>query len=366
MRRALPDDLAANTVEVDAPGFDPARLQRSFYTSSSCGVCGKGALEAVAVEAPRVESELRLALASRRRRCPSGCGRRRRRSRPRAACTRPGSSPPTASRCACARTSAGTTRWTRSSAGRSATACCRSPSTCSASAAGCRSSSCRRRRLRAARCSSRSARPRASRSTLAADRGITLCGFVRGGSRQRLHGAVADRELTGVLLVGGASSRFGSPKALARSRGRRSRSGRGACSARLCEERIAVGKQRRLDLPFPVLDDGTEERRPIAGDRRRLARSDARRRDRPPGRHAAPHARRACVCSPARAATPRCRRPGRFPARYRAQRAARVRERLAERRLRTVLGRPRHREVALDERLLANVNTPADLDTLAP
>jgi FdhD protein len=58
----LPDDLAANAVDVDAPGFDPARLQRSFYTSSSCGVCGKGALEAVAVEAPPVESQLRLPL----------------------------------------------------------------------------------------------------------------------------------------------------------------------------------------------------------------------------------------------------------------------------------------------------------------
>jgi FdhD protein len=56
----LPDDLAVNTVEVSAPGFDAGRLRRSFYTTSSCGVCGKGALEAIAVEAPRVESDVRI------------------------------------------------------------------------------------------------------------------------------------------------------------------------------------------------------------------------------------------------------------------------------------------------------------------
>jgi FdhD protein len=66
----LTDDLAANTIEVRGPlAREPGA--RNFYTTSSCGVCGKGALEQVAVhsdplpDGPRIERSLLAALPDR-------------------------------------------------------------------------------------------------------------------------------------------------------------------------------------------------------------------------------------------------------------------------------------------------------------
>jgi molybdopterin-guanine dinucleotide biosynthesis protein A len=77
---------------------------------------------------------------------------------------------------------------------------------------------------------------------------------------------VARPRLTGVLLVGGASTRFGSPKALARLGDETLAERAWRTLGEACDERIAVGKHADgLVLPFPVLDDGTDTRAALAG-----------------------------------------------------------------------------------------------------
>ncbi len=78
---------------------------------------------------------------------------------------------------------------------------------------------------------------------------------------------MADRlAATGVLLVGGASSRFGSPKALATFRGATLAERGWRTLEDVFEEVVAVGKvEDGLDLPFGILDDGSEERAPVFG-----------------------------------------------------------------------------------------------------
>jgi FdhD protein len=68
----LTEDFAVNTIEVAGPLLgDPGA--RRFYTTSSCGVCGKGALEEVAVHAepaapgPEIDRALLAALPDRLR-----------------------------------------------------------------------------------------------------------------------------------------------------------------------------------------------------------------------------------------------------------------------------------------------------------
>jgi molybdopterin-guanine dinucleotide biosynthesis protein A len=71
--------------------------------------------------------------------------------------------------------------------------------------------------------------------------------------------------VTGLLLVGGASSRFGTPKALARLDGE-TLAERAWRTLAWCDERLAIGKRADgLELPFPLHDDETDVRAPIAG-----------------------------------------------------------------------------------------------------
>jgi molybdenum cofactor guanylyltransferase len=74
------------------------------------------------------------------------------------------------------------------------------------------------------------------------------------------------RRLTGILLVGGASTRFGSPKALARLDGETLAERAWRTLGESCHERLAVGKRSDgLDLPFELHDDGDDTRAALAG-----------------------------------------------------------------------------------------------------
>jgi len=72
-------------------------------------------------------------------------------------------------------------------------------------------------------------------------------------------------ESTGILLVGGASTRFGSPKALARLGGETlAERGWRLLGEAFGEKRLAVGKGE-FELPFDVAVERAEPRAPITG-----------------------------------------------------------------------------------------------------
>ena len=171
-----------------------------------------------------------------------------------------------------------------------------------------------------------------------------------------------------MLLVGGASRRFGSPKALARLGDETLAERAWRTLGAVCAERFAVGKAvDGLPLPFPVHDDGSAIRAPLAGlvAGLRLARHDV------------------CVVLPVDtplvsaetlqtlagacidAAVPQT---GPLPGAYRRSAALAVLEHRLARgalALRDALDELTFARVDLDESLLANVNTVEDLAELA-
>jgi molybdopterin-guanine dinucleotide biosynthesis protein A len=71
------------------------------------------------------------------------------------------------------------------------------------------------------------------------------------------------RRLTGALLVGGASRRYGAPKALVELDGERLVDRGRRVLAEACDEVLVIGKAG--ELPLAVIDDGSDVRAPISG-----------------------------------------------------------------------------------------------------
>jgi molybdenum cofactor guanylyltransferase len=162
---------------------------------------------------------------------------------------------------------------------------------------------------------------------------------------------VADRELTGILLVGGSSSRFGSPKELARFAGETLADRAWRVLGEVCSERLAVGRGG-------LADPGTGPVAAIAAGLRAAAHELAVviPVDMP---LLTPDALRllAAACRDAAVA-----QAGPLPCAV-ARRTLPAFE-TGERRLRTVLDGVDTARIELDENLLANVNTQDDLDRL--
>jgi molybdopterin-guanine dinucleotide biosynthesis protein A len=177
---------------------------------------------------------------------------------------------------------------------------------------------------------------------------------------------VARPGLTGVLLVGGASTRFGSPKALARIGGETLADHAWRTLGEVCDERLAVGKREDdLELPFDVLDDGTDTRAALTGIVAGLrAASTDLAIVLPVDTPLVPPALLADLAGACTdAAAPRT---SPLPAAFRKQALPVLERRLAEQRLalHEALDELRAVRLEVDAALLANVNTPDELRRL--
>jgi molybdopterin-guanine dinucleotide biosynthesis protein A len=163
---------------------------------------------------------------------------------------------------------------------------------------------------------------------------------------------VAHRALTGILLVGGTSSRFGSPKELAEYEGETLADRAWRLLGDACDERLAVGRGGLTDPgtgPVAAISAGlqaaTHELAVVVPVDMPLLTVDALHALADACRDAAVAQAGPLPCAVTRRTLPA------FEA--------------GERRLGTILDGLDTARIELEERLLANVNTPADLDTLA-
>jgi molybdopterin-guanine dinucleotide biosynthesis protein A len=163
---------------------------------------------------------------------------------------------------------------------------------------------------------------------------------------------VADPGLTGILLAGGSSSRFGSPKELVQFEGETLADRAWRLLEEVCDERLAVGSGGLSDPgtgPVAAIAAGlraaTHELAVVIPVDMPLLTADALRLLVEACRDASVAQAGPLPCVVARHALPAFE--------------------TGERRLRSVLAGLDTAHIELDAQLLANVNTPADLETLA-